>query len=118
MKFLPVGPKELKELLEFEYRNKFPFVSPAVVTNLGGATSASLTATRSPESGAMPYFFHFCWIQLETNAVVKVMAVTCNADTFKALTNSMAFVKVDKAPLLKVFKRNPENDLPRARRQQ
>jgi len=115
VKFLPTGPKELKELLETEYRDKFPQVSPAAVMNLGGATAVSLTATRPPESGAMPYFLHFCWIQLETNAVVKVTAVTCNADTFKALTNSMATIKVDKAPLLKAFKPQAGNTLPRAR---
>ena len=117
LKFMRVGPKELKECLETEYRGKFPQASSAIVTNLGGATAASLTATRLPQLGNTPYFLHFCWIQLETNAVVKVTAVTCNSNTFKALTNSMAFIKLDKARLLKAFTRGRENDLPRARQQ-
>ena len=104
LKFMRVEPKELKELMELQYRGKFPQASPAVVTNLAGATAVSLTATRPPQSGIMPYFLHFCWIQLETNAVLKVDAVSCNAETFKALTNSMASIKIDKAQLLKAFK--------------
>jgi len=98
MKFLPSTPADLKKSLEREYKGRLPNLTPAVVGKLNGLTMVNLTATRPSSS---PAFFHFCWIQLETNIVVKVTAVSCDAETFKVLTNSLQSLKIDKKRLLK-----------------
>jgi hypothetical protein len=97
IKFLPAKPTDLKESLENENKGRLPNLTPAVIGKLNGLTTVSLTATRPSGS---PAFFHFCWIQLETNIVVKVTAVSCDAETFKALTNSLQSLKIDKKRLL------------------
>jgi hypothetical protein len=98
IKFLPAKPSNLKESLESEYKGRLPNLTPAVIGKLNGLTTVSLTALRPSSS---PAFFHFCWIQLETNIVVKITAVSCDAETFKALTNSLQSLKIDKKKLLK-----------------
>jgi hypothetical protein len=99
IKFLPAKPTDLKESLENEYKGRLPNLTPAVIGKLHGLTDVSLTATRPP--GGNPRFFEFCWIQLETNIVVKVTVVSCNVETFKILTNSLQSIKIDKKSLLK-----------------
>jgi hypothetical protein len=100
IKFLPAKPTNLQENLENEFKGKLPNLTPAVIGKLDGLTDVSLTATRPNTS---PAFFHFCWIQLETNIVVKVTAVSCDAETFKALTNSIQSLKIDRKKLLKAW---------------
>ena len=114
LEFLPVEPASLKEQIKNEYKGKLPKISPATITKINESTAVSLTATRPPGSNA-PYFLHFCWIQIETNIVLKVTAIACEAETFKALTNSMSSIKIDKPQLLNAFKPKREADMPRAR---
>ncbi len=98
IKFLPATPADLRKSLESEYKGRLPNLTLTSVGKLNGLTTVSLTATRPASS---PAFFHFCWIQLETNIVVKVTAVSCDAETFNALTNSLQSLKIDKEGLLK-----------------
>ena len=69
IKFLPATPADLRKSLESEYKGRLPNLTLTSVGKLNGLTRVSLTATRPASS---PAFFHFCWIQLETNIVVKV----------------------------------------------
>jgi hypothetical protein len=103
VKFLPVDPGGLKKDLENENEGKFPQQTPAAITKISESTAVSMTATR-PRGPNAPCFLHFCWIQIETNIVLRVTAVACEAETFKALTNSMQSIKIDKPRLLEALK--------------
>src|ERR1700733_11822614 len=99
IKFLPVTPTTLKAEMESEYRGKFPN-STVVTGEISGLTSASLMTARNPGS-VRPYFLHFCWIQIETNTVLKISAYSCNTESLKAVTDSLLSLKIDQPRLLK-----------------
>jgi len=102
VKFLPTEPTDLKKYLEAEYNGRFPNITPAVIDEIDGLTSVSLTATRPP-GPIRPYFLYFRWIQIKTNMVVKIEAVSCNTNTFMAVSNSIRSIKIDKTQLLKAL---------------
>ena len=93
--YLPATPDDLKLELEKKLGEKFTNASPAVIGNLGGLTSVSLAAVKT---NGMSYLFS--WVQLETNIVLKITAVSCDAEKFKALTNSLQSLKLDKKQVL------------------
>jgi hypothetical protein len=101
VKFLPVASSALKEEIESEYKGKFPNSTPAIVGEINGLTSVSLTATRPPGE-IRPYFLYFCWIQIETNIALKVAAYACNAESIQAMTNSLKTLQIDKKQFLKL----------------
>jgi len=114
LKFLPVEPAGLKEDLESEYKGTFPQITPGTITKISESTAVSLTATRPPGPNT-PYFLHSCWIQIETNLVLKVTAVSCEAEVFKALTNSVQSIKIDKPQLLEALKPESGSEKPKPR---
>jgi len=99
VKFLPTEPIDLKKYMEAEYEGKFPKTTPVATGKIDGLASVSITATRPPGT-IRPYFFHFCWIQIETNIVVKISAYSCNTNSFSSVTNSLQSIKIDKPKLL------------------
>ena len=99
VKFLPTEPGDLKKYMEAEYEGKFPQVTPVAVGKIDGLTAVSVTASRPPGQ-IRPYFYHFCWIQIETNIVVKISVYSCNTNSFNAVTNSFQSIKIDKGRLL------------------
>jgi hypothetical protein len=110
VKFLPVTPTSLKTEIESEYNGKFSN-STVAAGEICGLTSVSLTAIRNPDA-IRPYFLHFCWIQIETNTVLKISAYSCNAESFKAVTNSLQSLKIDKPKLLELFHSKIANEKP------
>jgi len=102
VKFSPVTPASMKTEMENEYLGKFPNSMQLVEGEISELTSVSLTVARQPGS-IRPYFLHFCWIQVETNAVLKISAFSCNAESFKAVTNSLQSLQIDKPKLLEIF---------------
>jgi len=108
IKYLPVTDSTLKAEMDGEYKGKFPQSTPATIGQINGLNSVSLTASRPP-GGAGPYYFYFCWIPIETNIALKITAVSCNADSFKAITNSMQSIKIDKRQVLELLQpKQPE----------
>jgi hypothetical protein len=47
-------------------------------------------------------FFHSCWIQIETNIVIKISATSCDAKIFDALTNSLQSLKINRKGIIKL----------------
>jgi hypothetical protein len=107
VKFLSTSPSDLKGELESAWKEKISNTSPATIGKLNGFTTVSLTGSKSAD--AIPSFFQVCWVQLETNTVLKVVAVSCDTTTFKTLTNSLQSLKINKSQLLASLKpRKPE----------
>lgn len=107
VKFLSTSPSDLKSELESQWKDKFPNVTPATIGKLNEFTTVSLTAFRSGDT--KPSLFQVCWVQIETNMVLKITAVSCDATTFNALTNSLQSLKINKSRLLASLKpRKPE----------
>jgi hypothetical protein len=100
-KFLPAKPTDLKEDFEKFCKSdliKLTNMPPATFVKVGGLTAVCSTTTRPPGFGAA--CFHFCWVQIETNIVVKISVASCDAKTFNALTNSLQSLKIDKKGIL------------------
>jgi len=97
----PVTPSLLKNEIESEYHRNFPEAS-ATLNKINGMTSVSLTATRPP-GPVRPYFLHFCWIEVETNIIVKVSVYSCDTNSFAVATNSLQSIKIDKEVFLKAL---------------
>lgn len=93
--YLSAKPDDLKLELEKKIGEKIANASPAVIGKIGGLTTVSLTATNTT---GISYLFS--WAQLETNTVLKITTVSCNPDNFKALTNSLLSLKLDKRKVL------------------
>jgi hypothetical protein len=89
-----------------EYQGKFPQITPATTGRINGFDAVSLTASRPP-GGAGPYYFYFCWIAVETNIALKITAISCNAASFKAITNSMQSIQIDKRQVLALLQPKP-----------
>jgi hypothetical protein len=98
LQFLSASPADLKGELESEWKDKVPNAPPAIIGKLDGFTAIKLTASRP--ANIKPSLFQVFWIQIETNIVLKVEAASCDATTFKALTNSLQSLKIDKPKLL------------------
>ena len=101
-KFLPSRPSDLKE--DFDKFCKSDLVGltnfpPSKFIKVSGLTAVSSTTTRPPGKGAT--FFQLCWVQLETNIVVKISIASCDIKTFSMLTNSLQSLKIDKNGILK-----------------
>ena len=111
VKFLPVTPAALKAEMESEYRGNFSNSTPVVAGEISGLTSVSLTATRPP-GPVRPYFLHYCWVQVETNIALKISAFSCDAEAFKAVTNSLQSLKIDKPKLLEFLHSQTANEKP------
>ena len=97
MKFHPVGAAELKQSLELTFKGKFPTMTPAVIGNMSGLTVADLTAQRPP--GSPPTLLRACWVQVGSNAVLKVTAASSDPDAFRELTNSIGKLTIDKSKM-------------------
>lgn len=106
IKYLPVTATTLEAEMNREYQGKFPQITPATAGRINGFDAVSLTASRPP-GGAGPYYFYFCWIPVETNIALKITAVSCNADSFKAMTNSMQSIRIDKRQVLALLQPRP-----------
>jgi hypothetical protein len=94
--FLSAETSDLKQELEKQYKDRFPDALPATVGKIDGLTAISLATTSSV--GVSRFI---CWVQLETNIVLKIHGVSCSAETFRTLTNQLYAVKIDKAQVLK-----------------
>lgn len=102
VRFLPATPTSLKQDMEAYYKGKFADQTPVLIAKINGVTAVSFTATRPP-GPVQPYFLHFCWLQIETNIVLKITAVSSDIKIFRNETNSLQSVRIDKAPLLRML---------------
>ncbi len=93
--YLSAKPDDLKLEMAKKLGDKFTNASPAVIGKIGGLTAVSMTAAKTT---GMSYLFS--WVQLETNIVLKITAVSCDAEKFKALTNSLQSLKLGKKQVL------------------
>jgi hypothetical protein len=100
--FLPATASSLKKDMEANYKDKFADQTPVLVGKINGLNSVSFTATRPP-GPVEPYFLHFCWLQIETNIVLKITASSSDINIFRSETNSLQTLKIDKAPLLRML---------------
>jgi hypothetical protein len=93
--FLSAKPDDLKSELAKKLGENFTNAGPAVTGKIGGLIAVSMTATKA---SGMSYLFS--WVQLETNIVLKITAVSCDEGKFKAVTNSLQSLKLDKKQVL------------------
>jgi len=100
-KFLPAKPSDLQIDFDKFYQDQLKLTNMPAATfrKVSGLTAVNSTATKSP--GAGPTFFYFCWVQLETNIVVKISVASCDLKTFNGLTNSLQSLKINKNEILK-----------------
>jgi hypothetical protein len=94
----------MKEEIENESKQQLPITTPATIDKIGGLTAVNLTTTRPT---GRPNFFRFCWIQVETNIVVKVTAIASDINSFQIVTNSLRTITIDKGSFLNALK--PKN---------
>ncbi len=93
VKFLSTEPSDLQKYMEAEYQGRFPLVTvtPAVIGIVSGLTAVSMDGTRPP-GPVKPTFLHFCWVQIDTNIVLKITAVANSAKDFQQETNSLTHI--------------------------
>jgi hypothetical protein len=108
IKYLPAEPSDLKKYLESEYKGRWSGtqVSPASIDKIGGLVSVSLTVTR-PEGPTKPTVLHFCWVQIDTNIVLKIGAYVNSAKDLQDVTDSLKSLKIDRQALLKLLNTPP-----------
>jgi hypothetical protein len=102
IQYVPATPQALKQDMETFYKDKFPASTPVLVSKIAGLTAVSFSASRPP-GPIQPFFLHYCWIQIETNIVLKITAVSSDVTTFQHETNSLQTVKVDKVAFLRML---------------
>lgn len=102
LEFLPASATSLKEDMATYYKGQFPTSSPVSISKINGLNAVSFTAARPP-GPVQPYFLHFCWLQIETNIVLKITAVSSDIKTFQNETNSLQTLQIDKASLLQIL---------------
>lgn len=102
--YLPVTPDLMKEAFERENKGRHPDMKPATLDTINGLTSVSLTALNS--SGT-PNRCRECWIQVQSNIVIKIYAVASDAETFRVVTNSLGTITVDKDNLIRALRGAP-----------
>ena len=100
--FLPATPALMKSDMEAEYTGKFPNSTSVSIEKINGLNAVCLTASRPPEA-VQPYFLHFCWVQIETNIVLKITAVSSDINIFQRETNSIQSLEIDKSSLLRML---------------
>lgn len=111
VKFLPTKPADLKNDFETFYRGAFTNMEPARLSKMSGFTAVSFSTPTSPP-GLGACFYYSCWIQIETNIVVKVSTTSCDAKIFNALTNSLQSLKINKKEILELVASQKQIALP------
>lgn len=102
VQFLPATATSLKEDMEAQYKGKFPTSTSVSIGKINRLTAVSFTGKRPP-GPVQPYFLHFCWLQIETNIVLKITAVSSDIKIFQSETNSLQSLEIDKVSLLRML---------------
>lgn len=102
IEFLPTTPDLMKKEMEAQYKGKFPTITSVSIEKINGLNAVCFTASRPP-GPVQPYFLHFCWVQIETNIVLKITAVSSNINIFQSETNSLQSLQIDKSSLLRML---------------
>lgn len=76
---------------------------PALHPTTGKINGADVASATIMPSGGNHQFFHACWMDIETNFVLKVTISASDVQAFNQLTNSIRSIRVNKNALLAVL---------------
>jgi hypothetical protein len=95
VKFTTVTPATLKKQFEYAYRGNFSDAASIISSEIDGLPFVGLSAVRT----AQPNYWHWCWVQVDTNTVLKITVVSGDKETFKGVTNSLSSLTIDQPKL-------------------
>ncbi len=108
--YFPVGPAELRESLSQTFGGRLEILAPCVLTNVSGLVAATISGkSKNLNGGRVPQqFLTVYWVQIQTNIVLKISAVSQTAAGLENMTSSLTSLRIDRDALLKALRPKPQ----------